>query len=239
MLESGGEMHNRDGENTLKKKSGMERMSGILHAAQAQDSRGVVLGRESVSRAAVWILLVFIGLLLPSCRERSVPKEYGYFRIELPPHSYRLMEDKKYPYSFLVAEAAEVEAVEHESERYWIDIRYPAHNAVVHCSYKPVRHNLNALTDDAMEFVFSHAVKASAIPEQAYSHPEERVYGLVFNLEGNAATPMQFFLTDSVHHFFRGALYFNNIPNQDSLAPVANFIREDMTVLIESFKWKP
>lgn len=193
---------------------------------------------ETRMKAGVWIFVVFIGLLLPGCRERSVPKEYGYFRIELPQHSYKMMADKKYPYEFLVSEAAEVESVEHEKEKYWIDIRYKRQNAVVHCSYKPVRQNLNALTDDAMEFVFSHAVKASAIPEQAYSHPEEKVYGLVFNLEGNAATPMQFFLTDSTRHFFRGALYFNNIPNQDSLAPVTEYIREDMTVLIESFRWK-
>jgi len=133
---------------------------------------------------------------------------------------------------------AEVKRIEHKNENYWIDIRYPLQNAVVHCSYKPVRHNLRNLTDDAMEFVFSHAVKASAIPEKAYMHPEEHVYGLVFDLEGNTATPMQFFLTDSARHFFRGALYFNNIPNQDSLAPVSDFIREDMTVLIESFRWK-
>ena len=215
--------------------AGMKRPDTGMETAERRGKRAE---RESMSRTAMWILVALTGLLLPSCSERSVPKEYGYFRIELPQHSYKLMADKKYPYEFLVSEAAEVEAVEHEDEKYWIDIHYKEHNAVVHCSYKPVRQNLDMLTDDAMEFVFSHAVKASTIPEQAYSNPEEKVYGLVFNVEGNAATPMQFFLTDSSRHFFRGALYFNNIPNQDSLAPVTTFIREDMTVLIESFRWK-
>jgi len=183
-------------------------------------------------------LLCGAGLLTTGCRPAETPREYGYFRIDLPEHSYTPYKEKGVPYSFLVGNLAEVRPVSHPDEQHWIDIAYPSHNAVVHCSYKPVHRNLRALTDDAMEFVFSHAIKASAIPEQAYSHPEERVYGLVFDLEGNTATQFQFFLTDSVHHFFRGALYFNNIPNQDSLAPVTAFIREDMTRLIESFCWE-
>jgi gliding motility-associated lipoprotein GldD len=189
-------------------------------------------------RYFICISLFFTSIILTGCHHPAVPKPYGYFRIDMPAHTYQAFSLQGYPYSFLISEAARIKMIDYEGEKYWIDIDYPDYNASIHCSYKPVNGNLAALTDDAVEFVFSHAIKASAIPEQAYEHPEEKVYGLWFDLEGNTATPLQFFLTDSVHHFFRAALYFNNIPNQDSVAPVAGFIREDMQHLIETFKWQ-
>lgn len=109
---------------------------------------------------------------------------------------------------------------------------------MVHCSYLPVRNNLPQLLADAQEFVYSHSVKASAIPEQEYIDSVHHVFGVFYELEGNTATPMQFFLTDSTRHFFRAAVYINTIPNQDSLAPVISFLQADMRTLVESFRWQ-
>jgi gliding motility-associated lipoprotein GldD len=55
---------------------------------------------------------------------------------------------------------------------------------------------------------------------------------------GDAASNVQFFLTDSIHHFIRGALYFNNQPNADSMKPVVDFVKEDLRVMLKSFRWK-
>lgn len=183
-----------------------------------------------------WVLGIIV-LILVACGEHTTPREYGYFRIDLPEHSYHTASLAHYPYSFLLSDYAQIEPVNRENEIYWIDIHYPQWKAVIHCSYKPVNHNLRQLSDDAQEFVFSHACKASAIPEQEYVDDGNRIYALRFDLEGNTATPTQFYLTDSTHNFFRGALYFNVIPNQDSLAPVADYIRADIMTLIESFRW--
>ena len=46
------------------------------------------------------------------------------------------------------------------------------------------------------------------------------------------------FFTDSTEHFFRGALYFNCQPNQDSIAPMLDYMREDIVRLMESFEWR-
>lgn len=193
-----------------------------------------------------WICLLVV-CLCAACGRPPVPKEYGYYRIELPPHNYvsfqrfssgsQAVSGMPFPYTFLLSSEAEVRPVKSPGDNFWIDIVYPKWNAMVHCSYKPVENNLYLLSDDAQEFVYSHAVKASAIPEREYADPEHRVFGLSFDLQGNTASVMQFFLTDSTRHFFRGSLYFNNIPNQDSIQPVAQFIREDMITLIESFRW--
>lgn len=150
------------------------------------------------------------------------------------------------PYSFAMSKSAVLVSREHEHESGWINIDYPSLNMTVHCSYKAVQGfrdaqhqgNLPQLTADALDFVYKHSVKANSIPEQAFMNPGKHVYGVYFELEGNTASPCQFFLTDSTHHFFRGAVYNNCRPNADSLAPVHAFIRNDMRVLMESFEWR-
>ena len=97
---------------------------------------------------------------------------------------------------------------------------------------------MRELSADAQDFVFKHAAKASAIPEQEWNNPDERVFGVFYELRGNTASPYQFYLTDSTSRFFRAAVYFNCSPNQDSLAPVISFLGNDVQHLIESFQWQ-
>ncbi len=84
----------------------------------------------------------------------------------------------------------------------------------------------------------NHITKADAINEQMIIDPERKVYGILYDLKGSTATAVQFFVTDSTKHFFRGSLYFFAEPNPDSLAPVNEFFREDIIHIIETLKWK-
>ena len=61
--------------------------------------------------------------------------------------------------------------------------------------------------------------------------------GLVHHVSGDAASPIQFFVTDTVNHFVRAALYSNSQPNADSLAEVFNFIETDIEQIIGSLEW--
>ena len=184
-------------------------------------------------------VVVTVSILLTGCGERFVPKPYGYYRIDLPEHRYQAFEAADYPYSFTYSRAAKIEKRAGEAdEQYWLDVYYPALNARIHCSYKPVTGNLRELSADAQDFVFKHAGKATAIPEQGYENPEARVYGVYYELKGNTASPYQFYLTDSLRHFFRAAVYFNCQPNQDSLAPVIDYLQADVQTMVETFEWK-
>ena len=80
--------------------------------------------------------------------------------------------------------------------------------------------------------------KADAIGEMAYSNEDDNVFGTFYEIKGDAASNVQFYLTDSAKNFVRGALYFDVVPNKDSLAPVLSFISEDVKHLIETFKWE-
>ena len=184
------------------------------------------------------VQIVCVCLLMASCGRVSSPKPYGYYRITTPDTAYTAFETQfpRYPYTFDLSRNAEVQP--RNDEPFWINLYYPSLDATIHCSYKPVRHNLRELTNDALEFVYRNASFASAIPEQEFMHPEAQVYGVLFDLEGNTASSCQFFVTDSTRHFFRASVYCNCPPNADSLAPVYEYLRKDVRRMVESFKWK-
>ena len=189
-------------------------------------------------------LSILLLLACVSCSNNYTPRPYGYYRITVPDTAYTdfsfpITGESRgaYPYSFFVSQNAVVLPVKKEGEPFWINLYYPALNATIHCSYKPVRNNLRELTNDALEFVYRNASYATSIPEREYTHPEANVYGVLFDLEGNTASSCQFFITDSTRHFFRASVYCNCPPNADSLASVYNYLRADIIKMVETFQW--
>jgi len=183
-------------------------------------------------------ILVFISLLLFSCSndEVNTPKPRGYFRITLPKSEYQNFVSSC-PFTFEVSKNS-VFTKHHSNNNCWFNIVYPKLNATIHISYNPVNSNLKTLTEDSRSLVYKHTSKAQYINEKLFNKKESKVYGILYEIGGNAASNCQFFLTDSSHHFIRGALYFSNTPNIDSLAPVLDYIKTDIIKLIESTHWK-
>ncbi|MDO9154974.1 MAG: gliding motility lipoprotein GldD [Paludibacter sp.] len=184
------------------------------------------------------ILAILSVAFFNSCGEVSIPRPYGFFRIDLPIHDYQRIDTLNLPYSFDLSTSTVLEQRNERGEKYWIDLHYPALNANIYCSYKPVKNNLTALSEDARRFVYKHTIKADGIGEKLFNNNEKNVYGILYDIKGNTASSVQFVLTDSSKHFFRGALYFDNVPNKDSIAPMVEFIRQDIVRLMESFEWK-
>ena len=196
------------------------------------------MGFLQKNRVVKYKFLIFNLLLLSvvACSNNYTPRPYGYYRITTPDTAY-VDFNSSFPYTFALSRNAVVQPRTDVSEPYWINIYYPALDATIYCSYKPVQNNLRELTNDALEFVYRNASFATAIPEQDYAHPEASVYGVLFDLEGNTASSCQFFVTDSTHHFFRASVYCNCPPNADSLAPVYNYLRADIIKMVETFEW--
>lgn len=186
--------------------------------------------------SAVFSLAIL--LLCGSCTEYT-PKPRGYFRIEPPQARYQLLPLDSLPYSFNVSQLVTVELPEVGSPEGWINLSYPSLGVKIYCSYLPVtRTTLPAVENESRSLVSRQAKQAREVKEQVYSNPEEQVYGSLFLLDGESASPVQFMLTDSVSNFFRGALYYDCVPNSDSLAPVTDYLRKDIIELIQSFTWK-
>lgn len=185
------------------------------------------------------IILVFFTLIFFSCGNDSyTPKPKGYFRIDLPKKNYQAL-DKDCPFNFQVPTYTSLSQNRNNPDKpCWFDINFSKLNASIYLSYKPVNDNLNDFLEDSRTLAFKHTVKANDIEQKVIINTEKKVYGLVYLIEGNAASSYQFHLTDSTTHFLRGSLYFNNIPNQDSIQPVLDFVKEDITKLIETFEWQ-
>jgi len=186
-------------------------------------------------------LLFFIVLMLglAACNQEYTPKPRGYMRIDLPPKSYKTIETDC-PYSFETADYAEFKPVDKGgAERCWFNVSYPQFKATLHFSYLPVNGNLAQYLEDSRTLTNKHISQASNIEESIILKDDTRVYGTLFHVEGSrAASALQFHLTDSTDHFLRGALYFNVTPNNDSLAPVIDFLKDDVLHLIETLEWK-
>jgi len=101
-----------------------------------------------------------------------------------------------------------------------------------------VNGNLDKLIHDSKRLSYEHAAKADNIVEQPYVNPNARVFGALFEVQGNAASQSQFFVTDSTEHFLTGSVYFYTKPNYDSILPAADYLQKDIKRIMETVIWK-
>ncbi len=181
-----------------------------------------------------------VGFVLFGCDQHYLPKPKGYNRIDLPEKSFEALTDS-YPYQFQKSVFAQTEADSFNlKEENWINLHYSSLGAKIHLTYKPIDGNketLKSYLDDSFNLTAKHQVKAYSIEEGVIKTPHGYT-GVVAELSGEVPTPFQFFVTDSTQNFLRGALYFNTAVKNDSLAPVIEYIKEDMIHLINSLKFK-
>jgi gliding motility-associated lipoprotein GldD len=187
-------------------------------------------------------LILLIGCTTPEFR----PKPRSYPRVFLPEKSYFILNEQACPFTF---SAGQYTSFQPDTSFFdqkpihdcWFDLYYPDFNARLHFSYYPIggrNKGLDILKDDAFKMADWHNKRANYIDEVAIEHPESNVSGFIFFIDGPAASPLQFYVTDSTQHFLRGSLYFNTVVQPDSLAPMYQFIREDVLILIETLRWK-
>jgi gliding motility-associated lipoprotein GldD len=190
-----------------------------------------------------FFIVPFFLFFVQSCNSNYTPRPRGYFKIQFPHHQYQSFDQPGFPYSFEYPVYATVirdtTFFEDKPENpYWINIDFPRFNARIYMSYKEIgKNSFDKLKDDAYKMSYKHTYKATSIEDTVIKTPLG-VSGIFFTVGGNAATAKQFFVSDSVKHFLRGALYFDTAPNEDSLSIVNQFLQEDMKHLINTLRWK-
>lgn len=174
--------------------------------------------------------LIFI---LSSCKEDVLPKPKAYLSLTYPKKNYNKLNLER-PYTFNVPKNA---IIKNEANN-WLKIKYPALRASIDITYRPVNNNLRELLTEAEKLVFKHAVKAEQIVPKDFVNPRKRVFGSLYEITGNAASHLQFHITDSTKNFIKGSLYFYVKPNYDSILPAVAYIKDDILELVESLEWK-
>jgi gliding motility-associated lipoprotein GldD len=177
--------------------------------------------------------ILFVFTILTSCEEEStLPKPTGFLRLKYPKATYK--KAVTVPYEFETNKIANVKV----NGKYWMKIEYPKLKASIDITYRPVNNNVIELLKESEKLTTKHAIKADAIYYDAFENESEKVYGKLSNVTGNAASSLQFHLTDSTKHFLTGAVYFNTQPNYDSIYPAIKYIEKDIIRLMNTAKWR-
>jgi len=201
--------------------------------------------KPAIAGWGFYVLCSMLCVLLSSCHGDYTPKPKAYPRVVYPEKKYELYQPEGCPFSFEKPVYTNVvrDTVFHgqklKDDQCWLNVQFPTLNGVINLTYKDINDTMtiDRLIDDAHKMAFKHTKKANYIDEVRLS-TKNGGGGLLYDLGGDAASNVQFFLTDSNKHFIRGALYFYSPPNADSIAPVLDFVKQDLEQMIRTFEWK-
>ncbi len=179
------------------------------------------------------IFLLGFFLVVVSCKEETLPKPKAFLNLKYADASYVNLELKR-PYFFEVSKNAFTKDVPNN----WLKIEYPNLKASLDLTYRTIDGNLRELLVESEKLVFKHTLKAEQISSNDYSDDKKKVFGTLYEITGNAASQIQFHITDSTKHFIKGALYFSIKPNYDSILPAVDHIKKDILHLMETLEWE-
>ncbi|MNQ06225.1 hypothetical protein D3C85_189740 [compost metagenome] len=185
--------------------------------------------KKNLTIAVLFIVLFSVF----SCKDDVLPKPSSRLRLDYPEAKYVNFKNEC-PFTFEMNSDAIIKG----EKECGFAISYPKMKATIYLTYKPVNNNINTLLRDAQKLTYEHVIKADDILEQPYLNPNKKVYGMFYQVDGNAATNSQFYVTDSTKHFVTGSVYFYAKPNYDSIMPAASYIKNDMQRLMETLSWK-
>ena len=189
----------------------------------------------------IFVLVILIGFL--SCESDIKPKPKAFLSLEYPEAEYKTLK-LNMPFTFesnTLAEDVTIKELNATTESYGVNVSYPKLKGTIFLTYKSIDNNKEYLTNflrDAQNFTQEHTQKADAIVEQPFEDAKRNVYGMFYEIGGNAASQSQFYVTDSTNHFLIGSLYFYAKPNYDSILPAANYLQKDIKHIMETVKWK-
>lgn len=175
------------------------------------------------------------------CSDDPKPKPGAMLRLEYPAPKHEKV-SPSLPFAFEKNELANpIKNIKFDKryDTYGIDIEYPSLKGTIYLTYKKVtKDNLIDLIRDAQNLTQKHTIKADEISEQPFINTDKRVFGMFYEVGGNAASQSQFYATDSINHFVSGSLYFYTKPNYDSIYPAAVYLKNDIKHIMESLEWK-
>lgn len=188
---------------------------------------------NNIEPRITYLLLAIIGLFFMSCKNDVLPKPKAQLRLEYRAPEYSTTKSDC-PYQFEFS----TDAIPIINHKCWMNIEYAKLNASINLTYRPIDNNLKELFLESEKLTFNHAIKADGITSVPYADESKNKYGAIYEVTGNAASPIQFHITDSTDNFITGAVYFNVQPNYDSIVPAIKYLQKDIIHLMETLEWK-
>ncbi len=183
---------------------------------------------------------VFWGMVSCGGDDNYVPKPHAFPKIELPEKVYKAAVIAGSPYEFEIPQYAKISEDARNRGKHWYNVDFPELNATLHMTYYPFSNwaDYDSMVNDTRSLVNKHLQKAEDIVEDPVELYNPKLHGVIFHIEGNTASNLNFYVTDSAKHFLRGALYFNVQTEPDSIMPVFKFLEKDVQHVLKTIKWK-
>ena len=186
--------------------------------------------------AAMAALILLVGLAGCSDSLPPTPRPKGWPRIDLPEHSYQQFSNESCPFTFEYPAIGTIERSKPDS--CWMDLYFEPFNCRWHITYRHVPTSGKTLEQHNEEYrklVFKHIQKVSQIKEDPLE--EESGGGIFYELFGTVGVPAQMFFTDGTHIVLT-SFYFDSAVRNDSLAPVIEFMKDDLRHMASTIQWK-
>lgn len=185
---------------------------------------------------------VFAVIAFASCGSDNdyVPKPHAYPKMSLPPKSYKQFPIADAPFSFEIPTYSNILEDTLNPGKHWYNMKFPSLDVTLHLTYHRFNtwEGYDSMIADTRTLVNKHIQKAEDIVEDPVENYNTSIHGVLFHIQGNTASNLNFYVTDSIKHFVRGALYFDKKTENDSIKPVFDFIQDDIYQAIKTFKWK-
>ena len=178
-----------------------------------------------------YLHILIFSIFLVSCGDNVLPKPKAMLRLEYPESSKEMLVSVKFKFEH------NAQAQVKKNNNFSVTLDYPFMKGSIFITYKEVNNNLEELLADAQKLSYEHVVKADNITEQPFINKKDRVFGMFYEVAGDAASQAQFYVTDSTQHFVTGSLYFRAKPNYDSIYPAAIYLQKDIRGIMESLRW--
>jgi len=182
-------------------------------------------------------LLVVFSVFNFSCIDSNLPKQRAFLRIEFPEPNYSPFEESSFPVDFYYNSG--VTKINNKNFQQ-LSLNYPKMNFSIDLSFNKIN-KLDDLESNLSDFSIildTHSKKSNGIFIREYEDLNDRVFGKIYEIRGDVASPIQFYITDSTSNFMSGSLNLKSKSKYDSIFPSIQYIKNDILVLVESLSWK-
>ena len=87
-------------------------------------------------------------------------------------------------------------------------------------------------------FLEPHRKKSNQISVKEFVSADNKRFAKVFEMRGPVASPLQFYVTDSINNFLFGSMNLTEKSDYDSIYPSIMYVKNDIFSIIESVNWE-
>ena len=181
----------------------------------------------------IFKFIYFFGLVFSCENNFNLPKPDAYLRIEFNEPKYLNYEDVNSQIDFYYnSSSSSINQISSKS----INLNYENLGMSLDLSFNKLSSEnevINYITDFNL-LLDTHTKRSNGFLVKEFENVEYSTFGKIYEFKGDVASPIQFFITDSLNNFIQGAVNKEISSKYDSIYPSIQYIKNDILVFFES-----